>query len=73
MSGSPLGARLSMSPALREISSSDAAMKSYSALATTWSSSPLAQLLAEIVKERKNIFPVFILPSEVVYPNEVFL
>lgn len=42
----PLGARLSMSPACREISSSDAAVKSYSARATTWSSSPLAQLVA---------------------------
>lgn len=43
---SPLGARLSMSPARKEISSSDAAEKLYSALATTWSSSPLAQLVA---------------------------
>ena len=40
---SPLGARLIKSPARREISSSDAAEKSNSALATTWSSSPLAQ------------------------------
>lgn len=44
---SPFGARLSMSPLRREISSSEAAEKSYSALATTWSSSPLAQLVAE--------------------------
>lgn len=49
---SPLGARLIKSPARIEISSSDAAEKSYSALATTWSSSPLAQLLAKRRKQK---------------------
>lgn len=44
---SPFGARLIKSPARRVISSSDEAEKSYSALATTWSSSPLAQLVAK--------------------------
>jgi hypothetical protein len=41
----PLRAKFNISPARKEISSSDTAAKSYSALATTWSSSPLAQLI----------------------------
>lgn len=52
---SPLGARLIKSPARIEISSSDAAEKSYSALATTWSSSPLAQLLAKRRKQKNLV------------------
>lgn len=44
----PLRAKFSISPARKEISSSDTATKSYSALATTWSSSPLAQLVLSI-------------------------
>lgn len=56
----PLGANLSMSPARKEISSSERALKSYSALPTTWSSSPLAQLLDPVFKHKSQVYLLWV-------------
>lgn len=56
----PLGANLSISPARKEISSSERALKSYSALPTTWSSSPLAQLLDTVLKQKSQVYLLWV-------------